>query len=143
MAESLWHCNSKCLWGVHFKVGIFFHAFLRNKYMQISLSPLALNTYIHMAESLWHCKSKCLWGVHFKVGGNNHVFSETNIYNYISSRSLRIRIYIWLSLFGTAIANACGECISKWGELSRFIQKQIYTNISLPLALNTYIYKII
>ena len=67
-----------------------------------------------MAEYIWHCNNKCFLGVHFKVGGFSCVL-ETNVYKYISPRSLCTRICIWLSLFGTAIANACGECISKWG----------------------------
>ena len=44
--------------------------------MQISLSPLALYTYIHMAESLWHCIGKCSWRDDFQVGRIFHVFPE-------------------------------------------------------------------
>ena len=61
-----------------------FHVVLRNKYIQIYLSSLALNAYIHMAESLWHSNSKCLWDVHFNVGRNYHVFFQKQNYRNIS-----------------------------------------------------------
>ena len=68
-------------------------------------------------------------------------FVEKCIYKYISPLSLYIRIYIWLSLFGTPTANACGECISKWGEIIHvFFKKNVYTNIYLLFSFYIRIY---
>ena len=118
--------------------------FFPKRYIQIYLSFFVLYTYIHMAESLWHSNSKCLWGVHFKVGENNSCFFKKCIYKYISPFSFYIRIYIWLSLFGTPIANACGECISKWGEIFHIFSNKCTCTYIFPFfVLYTYIHNII